>query len=94
MAHNQATYVRSPPTVRPVSSTDVGRQAGRGRVGPLAELRIVAAQLDGTHRRLDDLESLRTRLIQQARKDGCSIDQIARATRLPTEKIDDRTHEG
>ena len=54
----------------------------RGRVGPLGELRIVAAQIEGARRRQDDLEVLRRRLIHDAVADRLPIERIASAARL------------
>ncbi|MEM8903608.1 MAG: hypothetical protein AAGA17_12620 [Actinomycetota bacterium] len=59
----------------------------RGRVGPLGELRIVAAQIDGARRRQDDLEQLRRRLIRAAVADRLPIERIARAARLDVEAV-------
>lgn len=59
----------------------------RGRVGPLGELRIVAAQIDGARRRQDDLELLRRRLIQAAVADQLPLERIATAARLAVEEV-------
>ncbi|MEM9610670.1 MAG: hypothetical protein AAGA99_24885, partial [Actinomycetota bacterium] len=60
----------------------------RGRVGPLGELRIVAAQIDGAVRRQDDLEVMRGELIRQALGDGLPVERIARAARLTTVEVE------
>ena len=59
----------------------------RGRVGPLGELRIVAAQIDGAVRRQDDLEVMRSALIREALGVGLPVDRVARAARLPVEEV-------
>ncbi|MEO1062527.1 MAG: hypothetical protein AAFZ07_14005 [Actinomycetota bacterium] len=61
----------------------------RGRVGPLGELRIVAAQIDGARRRQDDLEVLRRRLIRDALADRLPIRRIAAAARLTVEQVEE-----
>jgi hypothetical protein len=59
----------------------------RGRVGPLGELRIVAAQIEGARRRQDDLEELRRRLIRDAMADRLPIERIAAAARLSVDVV-------
>ena len=59
----------------------------RGRVGPLGELRIVAAQIEGARRRQDDLEVLRRRLIRDAVADRLPVERVAAAARLSVERV-------
>ena len=59
----------------------------RGRVGPLGELRIVAAQIEGARRRQDDLELLRCRLIRDAVAEQLPVERVAAAARLAVRAI-------